>query len=160
MKGFKILGIATIGAIATAGLVFAQFGDVVVLSNVPNHLAVNGAWAPDDEVKGVDGFSIDLPKQTTWSAELTREGTTITGRLVLPGMREFSTGSVNGELNGSSVSGSITDDDGNEIATFEGTLGREGFTGSFETSRGETGSWSWPLSPPAPSVADAVVDAS
>jgi len=44
---------------------------------------------------------------------------------------------------GSSVAGLITDDDGNHVARFSGTVIGESMKGTYTDRTGEVGDWNW-----------------
>ncbi len=84
-----------------------------------------------------------------WGTNVTR-GTdnSISGRVALTGSPLADGGNIQGHIIGMGVSGTLTDDSGNQIATFQGTITQAGMGGTYTDVTGETGSWSWNGPPP------------
>jgi hypothetical protein len=72
----------------------------------------------------------------------------ILGRITLEDSPLATAGNVVGRIDGRKLSGTIADDDGNDIATFEGTLTKTRMSGTYIDRTGEVGSWSWDGPPP------------
>jgi hypothetical protein len=98
-------------------------------------------------IRGSGGWKSD-GKETAaaqqWSLNVTRgDDNSIRGRVTLSGSPLASAGNVSGHIIGTTVSGTITDDDGKQIATFQGTASKAGMSGKYTDRTGETGEWSW-----------------
>jgi hypothetical protein len=52
-------------------------------------------------------------------------------------------GNVEGRINGETVTGTIVDDAGNQLATFQGTITPGGIQGKYTDKTGEVGEWVW-----------------
>lgn len=79
-----------------------------------------------------------------WQVDLERlDGNRIQGRVTLGRSPLASRGNLLGEIEGSRVFGSITDDGGRLIARFDGTVAADGIRGSYTDRTGEVGEWSW-----------------
>lgn len=85
-----------------------------------------------------------------WDIEVTyRDETTIEGRVTLAGSPLLRTGVLRGTLDGRRVSGSVSDQHGNQVATFTGAVLPSGlWRGSYQDRTGEVGQWRWNDAPP------------
>lgn len=94
-----------------------------------------GSWKTDGEVK-----------RTTqqWSLDLRRsDDGTVSGLITIKDSPLFSVGKVHGKLDDRVISGTITDEEGKEVAQFNGVLSRSGFRGKYVDRTGESGDWEW-----------------
>lgn len=80
-----------------------------------------------------------------WRAQLARDTETgaLTGRIVVVGSGLLSDGAVIGAIDGTRVSGAISER-GARVATFTGSVFTGGMSGTYETASGDTGTWSVP----------------
>jgi hypothetical protein len=137
-----IIAAVVIAVSATGHIVWAQQAE---LQSVPaavtaRDIAGSGAFKADGEKP--------VPMQR-WDLQVTRgDDNSISGRVNLGGSPLANAGNVQGHLVGSNVSGTVTDDDGNKVASFTGTVTASGITGTYTDRTGETGSWSWDGPPP------------
>jgi hypothetical protein len=93
----------------------------------------NGAW--QREGRGAQRWDIDVTR---------RDDETIEGRVTLGGSPLLRSGVLRGRLDGRRVSGSVSDDYGNQAATFVGVVMPNGsWQGTYQDRTGETGRWSW-----------------
>jgi len=77
-------------------------------------------------------------------------GTTASGRLALVGASFLSVGRFRGALlPGGRFEGTLTDDDGREVATVSAHLTPDGIRGELRAANGETGQWLWRAPGPA-----------
>jgi|SRR5579862_2122198 len=102
-------------------------------------------------IRGGGGWKTDgkpaVPNHR-WSLQLTRgDDDSLTGSVTIGGSPLASSGKVHGEVMGDAVFGTITDNAGNEIAAFEGTIGPKGMSGKYLDRTGETGDWAWDGAP-------------
>jgi hypothetical protein len=105
-------------------------------------LARNGRWR--SERSGRVSAADDQPDHG-WFVQLqhnTDDGT-ISGHLGVVGSGLFSDGIISGHVDGRSVTGVVTDDSGAQLATFTGTVSRSGMIGTYLTTDGDSGSWSY-----------------
>ena len=96
---------------------------------------------------GAGGWKTDAkavrPTQR-WNLDVARgDDNSIRGRVRVADSPLLSAGNVEGQITGRSVSGTISDDDGHQIATFQATITRTGISGTYTDQTGETGQWSW-----------------
>ncbi len=131
----------SIGIALFAGIALAQPGQPEAPPGIAaRDIRGGGAW----QTKGKKA----APTQR-WDLQVTRgDDNSIHGRVNLVGSPLAKTGNVEGHVSGSDVSGTITDDNGNPVATFTGSVGPKGMSGAYTDRSGETGSWSWDGSPP------------
>ena len=80
-----------------------------------------------------------------WEIDVTRrDDGVIEGRVTLYGSPLLRSGALRGAIEGRRVSGSISDDDGNHVATFIGRLlPAGGWRGTYQDRSGEIGRWTW-----------------
>ncbi len=80
-----------------------------------------------------------------WDIDVTRaDGAGLEGRVTLVGSPLMQRGALNGTIEGRRVAGSVTDEAGNHVATFEGTISAGGgLQGTYQDRTGEVGRWSW-----------------
>lgn len=131
-----------IAAGATGRIVCAQQAE---LQSVPAAVTAR-------DIAGSGAFKADgknpAPIQR-WDLQVTRgDDNSISGRVNLGGSPLANAGNVQGHIVGTNVSGTVTDDDGNKVASFTGTVTAKGITGVYTDRTGETGSWSWDSPPP------------
>ena len=67
----------------------------------------------------------------------------VRGRVTLTGIPQVSGANVEARLSGRGVVGKLLDDEGNVLATFEGTVAAGGASGTFQHAGGGTGEWHW-----------------
>lgn len=95
----------------------------------------DGSWNPDGKAKVAS---------QQWSLDLRRgDDGTITGLITVTDSPLFSVGRVQGKLEDRVISGTITDEQGNHVAQFNGILSRTGFAGKYVDRTGESGEWEW-----------------
>lgn len=104
------------------------------------------------DIRGGGGWKTDgkgpAPTQR-WGSQITRgPDNSLTGRVTLNGSPLANAGNVHGQIVGTNASGTLTDDAGQQIATFVGTVTQSGLSGTYTDRTGETGSWSWDGPPP------------
>ncbi len=127
------VGLATVSAPALAERTRPQ-------DTAAQRLRGNGAWQRDGR------------NAQRWDIDLTyRDAETVEGRVTLAGSPMLRNGGVlRGRLEGRRVSGSVSDDDGNQVATFVGVvMPSGGWQGTYQDRTGEIGRWSWSGAPPA-----------
>lgn len=99
------------------------------------------------DIAGAGGWKTDgtaAHPLKRWNLDVHRgDDNSITGRVNLGGSPLASSGNVNGHIVGTLVTGTITDDDGKQVAKFHGQLNSQGMSGTYTDRTGETGSWSW-----------------
>jgi hypothetical protein len=80
----------------------------------------------------------------TWNIDALRlEDGGLHGRIDVAGSSLFASANVEGTLSGRGVFGNLLDDDGTELATFEGAVTRGGANGTYRDRNGRTGEWQW-----------------
>jgi len=94
-----------------------------------------GAWKTDGKAQ--------RPAQQ-WDIDVTRsDDNSIRGRISVADSPLFTAGNVEGKIEGQTISGTISDDGGNQIATFSGTVTPTEMSGSYRDLTGEVGRWRW-----------------
>jgi len=125
------------------GVLLATFAIVPVVSGQPSsgatgETATNGAgiWKSRSQT---------LARATQeWALAVTRGADdSLHGRISIADSPTLHGGNVHGRVSGKSVSGTITDDDGNFVAAFEGVLDGEEMAGTYRSADGDSGTWSW-----------------
>jgi hypothetical protein len=100
-----------------------------------------------DELRGDGSWKTDgKAKRATqqWSLDLQRSSDgTVSGLITVADSPLFAAGRVHGKLEDRVISGTITDEQGNHVARFNGTLSRSGFQGKYVDRTGESGEWEW-----------------
>ena len=59
-------------------------------------------------------------------------------------------GNIDWQVNGTTVSGTVTDDAGAQLASFSGSITAGATGGTYTAATGESGDWSWEPAAPAP----------
>jgi hypothetical protein len=138
----------------TVHLAGAILAAAVALTTVASAQDIAAPAAPITarDIAGRGAFKADrqnpMPMQR-WDLQVTRgDDNSISGRVNLGGSPLANAGKVQGHIVGTNVSGTVTDDDGNKVASFTGTVTANGITGVYTDRTGETGSWSWDGPPP------------
>lgn len=80
-----------------------------------------------------------------WDIDLTRaDDDSLFGRVTVVGSPLLQSGTLSGTIEGRRVAGSVTDEAGNHVATFVGTISASGgLQGTYQDRTGEVGRWSW-----------------
>lgn len=79
-----------------------------------------------------------------WSLVVRRgDDDSLHGRMSIGDSPSLEGGNVHGRVSGKAVSGTITDDDGNFLAAFEGQLDGEEMSGTYRSADGDSGTWRW-----------------
>jgi hypothetical protein len=120
----------------------------------------NGLWqvhpgAPERQSQNAQSLPDGPPESKQWHAHLIyHSDRSVTGDISVEvaGQSLISNGSVRAQTKSGHVWGEIFDDDGNQAATFDASMGATGAGGKFTTSAGEKGSMTWDgvLPTPAP----------
>jgi hypothetical protein len=99
------------------------------------------------EVHGGGGWKTDGKAQRSaqrWSLDVQRsDDDSIRGRISVADSPLFTDGNVEGKIDGRIVTGTISDDAGNRIATFTGIVTEIGMSGKYTDRTGEVGEWNW-----------------
>ena len=103
----------------------------------PGSTALRGAGGWQREAKGG-------PPQR-WQIDVTRRSDdAIEGTVTLQGSPLLQTGILRGTIDGTMVSGRLSDTAGNHVADFVGRIAPDGtWRGSYRDRSGEVGRWSW-----------------
>jgi hypothetical protein len=96
-------------------------------------IARGGRWRSDGAGRTSESWYANLHQNT--------DDGTISGRLNIVGSRLFTEGKVSGRVDGTSVSGVVTAEDGTQLATFSGTVSGSTMSGTYQTSDGDVGTW-------------------
>ena len=141
---------AMVGALALL-VVFAgaSHGQLAAAPGVAlRHIAGSGPWSLDRPTAG--GTVLGRGERTRrWNAQLTHgDDGSLAGDITVMGAAGFSAGPIRGQLAWPRVWGTIHDPHGEAVASFEGTIGAEGASGTFTTRDGETGPWEWQVAVP------------
>jgi hypothetical protein len=120
-------------------------------------VSTSNLWAQDTEVGGVQAGEISVGSRvemadgksgtTDWIVSVIRQmQPSLSGRVTVPAPKEsmIDSAELTWRVDGAKISGTVQDADGKMLATFEGTAttGRK-VEGTFTTSEGEVGPWSW-----------------
>jgi hypothetical protein len=141
MRIVRVFGVILLGTLLLAGITAAQLVDEAVPAPITVRDIAGGGGGK------TDGKSA-APLQR-WDLQVKRgDDNSIAGRVDLGGSPLAAAGNVQGHIVGSSVTGTITDDDGKQVATFTGTITADGISGKYTDRTGETGEWSWDGPPP------------
>jgi hypothetical protein len=110
------------------------------------------AQRPGAAWRGAGGWQREARGGPTqrWQIDVTRRGDdTIEGMITLQGSPLMQTGTVRGTIEGTTVSGRLSDRSGNHVADFVGRIAPDGtWRGSYRDRSGEVGRWSWDGSAP------------
>jgi hypothetical protein len=107
---------------------------------VTSELHGGGAWQPDGRAAlAAQRWSLDVQRASDGS---------LRGHISVAASPIVSAGNVEGKIDGQSVSGMISDDEGNALVRFEGTLTATGMAGKYTDRTGEVGAWVWDGPPP------------
>lgn len=88
----------------------------------------------------------DQPRHITVHVTRSGQQSVIDGPVTITGMPvagEIEIGDVDWNVTGSAVSGRVTGNAGNEVATFDGTITSSGVGGTFTLPNGRRATWSW-----------------
>ena len=128
--------IVIVAALVTAGgFAYASFGQTAPAPITAQQLHGGGGWKPAAKA-AVAGqqWHVDALRATDNS---------VRGRVSLGGSPLAQAGNLVGQISGQTLSGSVVDDTGKQIASFTGTITATGITGTYTDRTGETGNWSW-----------------
>jgi hypothetical protein len=79
-----------------------------------------------------------------WNIDALRfEDEQIRGRITVSGSRFFDEANVEGQFSGRGVFGKLVDDEGKELASFEGAVTSTGASGTYRDRSGDVGEWAW-----------------
>jgi hypothetical protein len=99
------------------------------------------------EVHSGGGWKTDGKAQRSaqrWNLDVQRsDDDSIRGRISVADSPLFTDGNVEGKIDGRIVTGTISDDQGNQIATFTGIVTENGMSGKYTDRTGEVGEWNW-----------------
>jgi len=94
-----------------------------------------GGWQGNaDARRGVQRWDIDVTRA---------DDDSLAGRVTVAGSPLVQSGTLRGVIDGRRVEGSITDEAGNHVATFVGTVTPSGIQGTYQDRTGEVGRWTW-----------------
>jgi hypothetical protein len=80
----------------------------------------------------------------TWQIQVKRlDDDSLTGRITVVGSSLIQQAKIEGQISGTDVDGVIVGDDDVQIATFTGVIAKQGMSGTYTTSDGDSGDWSW-----------------
>lgn len=121
------------------GLFILCPGSVLPQSALPLRVSTDvrgaGGWQPDGKVaRPSQGWSLDVKRSPDGS---------LTGRVTLSDSPLMQSGNLKAQILGTLLSGTISDDDGKQVATVQGKLSPSGIDGNYTDRTGETGSWHW-----------------
>jgi hypothetical protein len=98
-------------------------------------LSGRGSWKTDHDQK--------RPAQR-WSLDLQRgEDGAMSGEITIGDSPLFRTGRVAATVDGDSIHGRITDEQGEHVANFDGVVSAGRLHGNYTDRTGETGEWEW-----------------
>jgi hypothetical protein len=80
----------------------------------------------------------------SWQIQVKRlDDDSLTGRISIVGSPLIQQAKIEGQISGTDVDGVIVGDDDVQIATFTGVIAKQGMSGTYTTSDGDSGDWSW-----------------
>lgn len=121
----------------TCAILLAMVGTSAVVAQTiaSKELRGDGSWK-------IDGYAKRSTQQ--WSLDLHRgDNSAVTGLITVTDSPLFAAGRVNGRLEGNVITGTITDEQGEHVARFNGVLSRHRFRGRYTDRTGEAGEWEW-----------------
>ena len=137
-----LLSIALLWTVALARTLAA--GQEVAAA--PAEIHGDGEWKPAGKTQ---------PTAQRWQLDVHRdEHGSLRGRIAVHGSALFSSGNVEGKVDGDTVRGTVRDDEGAEIASFTGKVSGSAMSGTYTDRTGEVGSWEWDGSVPEALKAD------
>lgn len=103
-----------------------------------SQLAVTGVW------QAAGSQTQQALQAAQWEAQLTLGADdSLSGPVTVSGSPRIGSGSFQGKIAGSTVSGAINDAAGNRVATVTGTVHEGVFQGQYTTTDGATGTFTW-----------------
>jgi hypothetical protein len=79
-----------------------------------------------------------------WNVDALRfKDSQIRGRISVSGSTLFDSANLEGQFSGRGVFGKLVDDEGNELASFEGAVTSAGASGTYRDRNGDVGEWAW-----------------
>lgn len=101
----------------------------------------------DSSFRGAGGWqrAADGGTLQRWQIDVTRRtDRAIEGTVTLQGSPLMQTGTLQATIEGKTVTGRLSDPDGNHVADFVGRIAPDGsWRGSYRDRSGEVGRWSW-----------------
>jgi hypothetical protein len=80
----------------------------------------------------------------SWQIQVKRlDDDSLSGRITVVGSSLIQQAKIEGQISGTDVDGVIVGDDDVQIATFTGVMAKQGMSGTYTTSDGDSGNWSW-----------------
>jgi hypothetical protein len=128
----RLIGFTTLLTVLSLGISLAQVESTALTAR---DLRGAGAWQTDGKsAKTTQRWSLDVKRA---------DDNSLSGRVTFADSPLMQSGNLKGQIVGNLVTGSMSDDDGNFVATFNGQMNKSGFTGSYTDRTGETGAWEW-----------------
>lgn len=85
---------------------------------------------------------VEAEPDQRWNMEaLQYSGDKIAGRVVITGSPIMDSANLEGQFSGRGITGTLSDDDGKELAEFEGRVTASGAAGSYRDFQGGSGTW-------------------
>jgi hypothetical protein len=79
-----------------------------------------------------------------WHIQLKRlDDDSLSGRITIVGSPLIQQARIEGQISGRDVYGVIVGDDNVQVATFSGSVFKSGMSGTYTTTDGDSGNWSW-----------------
>ena len=130
------LGFALIGALTVALSPAATYGQNIDGPGqyLPQRASGAGRW----ESTRAAGDKRD------WQIEVERfDDDSIAGSIIVIGSPSLHKARIEGRVEGAEVYGVLVADGDKQVGTFTGTIGDAGLSGTYTTTEGDSGSWSW-----------------
>lgn len=100
-------------------------------------IQANGGWGASRE-------EITRSGAQRWGIDALRyEDGQLRGRIGISGSPLLDSANVEGRLSGRGVVGTLVDDEGRELAEFQGAMTASGASGTYRDRNGESGEWQW-----------------
>ncbi len=81
---------------------------------------------------------------SNWHIQLKRlDDDSLSGRITVVGSPLVQQARIEGQISGTEVYGVIVGENDIQVATFTGAIFKDGMSGTYTTSDGDSGSWSW-----------------
>jgi hypothetical protein len=137
---YQLLRRARPGTVRTVTLCATILATAVAIYAVAQ-LVGAGMWQSNLQAPNADSGAMS---QQHWTVDATRsDDGSVHGRVTVTGSPLISSGTLDGQISGDQLSGTIRDDAGPLVATVTGTVTGGVINGQYETPDGEFGSFTW-----------------
>jgi hypothetical protein len=103
-------------------------------ASVKQQLVGPGTWRSRRTGTATQGWHIQLKRL---------DDDSLSGRITIVGSPLIQQARIEGQISGRDVYGVIVGDDNVQVATFSGSVFKSGMSGTYTTTDGDSGNWSW-----------------